>query len=332
MNTQEWKPDQLLETSGNYWLSCTLHAAVKLDIFTAIGEKKLTSEEIARKLNGDKRGITMLLNALSAMNLLVKSRDKYSNTSSSRSFLSKDSTQYLGHIIMHHQHLADSWTRLDQAVTTGSPVRKRASRSDEEWLESFIMGMFNLAMILAPRLAKEIDLSSRRHLLDLGGGPGTYAIHFCLDNPQLRATVYDLPATRPFAQKTIEKFGLTDRVDFLEGNYLEGEIEGVYDVAWLSHILHGEGPEDCQKIIQKSVSALEPGGMIIIHDFILDNTMDGPLFPALFSLNMLLGTPHGQSYSEKQIIDMLGRAGAKQIQHIPFQGPNDSGIMTGVVS
>ena len=59
--------------------------------------------------------------------------------------------------------------------------------------------MFNLAMNLAPVLVPKIDLSNRRHLLDLGGGPGTYAIHFCLNNPQLKATVYDLPTTRPFA-------------------------------------------------------------------------------------------------------------------------------------
>jgi hypothetical protein len=99
----------------------------------------------------------------------------------------------------------------------------------------------------------------------------------------------------------------------MDGNYLEEEIEGIYDVAWLSHIFHGEGPEDCERIIGKAVSAPEPGGMIIVHDFILNNTMNGPLFPALFSLNMLLNTAHGQSYSEKQIVDMLAEAGVKDL-------------------
>jgi len=59
--------------------------------------------------------------------------------------------------------------------------------------------------------------------------------------------------------------------------------------------------------------------------------MDGPLFPALFSLNMLLGTESGQSYSEEQIIDMLAAAGAKDIRRIPVQSPNDSGIIVGKV-
>jgi hypothetical protein len=79
------------------------------------------------------------------------------------------------------------------------------------------------------------------------------------------------------------------------------------------------------------ITSLESGGIIIVHDFILDDSMDGPLFPTLFSLNMLLGTSSGQSYSEKQITDMLSGAGVKEIQRISVQSPNDSGIILGVV-
>ena len=76
---------------------------------------------------------------------------------------------------------------------------------------------------------------------------------------------------------------------------------------------------------------MEPGGMILLHDFILDNTMDGPVFPALFSLNMLLNTPSGRSYSEKQIMDMLSSVGVRDLRRVPFRGPNDSGIISGLV-
>ena len=193
------------------------------------------------------------------------------------------------------------------------------------------MGMFNMAMNLAPRIVPEIDLSGRKHLLDLGGGPGTYAIHFCLKNPGLRATVYDLPTTRSFAEKTITRFGLSDRIDFQEGDYLEGTIQGTFDVVWLSHILHGEGPEDCQRMIGKAVSRLTSGGLILIHEFILNDEMDGPVFPAIFSLNMLLGTEKGQSYSDRQIREMLAQAGVREIRRIPVQTPNDSGIIQGRV-
>jgi hypothetical protein len=331
MMTQRWNPGELLELSGAFWRTCTLHAAVKIDVFSVIGDDQLSAEAIATKINGSLKGVERLLDALVAMALLEKKDDVYGNIPGGRDFLTKQSDKYIGHIILHHHHLVESWSQLDQAVVTGQPIRSRSSFSKEEWRESFLLGMFNLAMNLAPRVVPLIDLSNNHHLLDLGGGPGTYAIHFCLSHPQLKATVFDLPTTKPFAEKTIEKFQLTDRIDFMAGNYVEDAIEGKYDAAWLSHILHGEGPQTCREIIQKTVSALEPGATVIVHDFILDNSMDGPLFPALFSLNMLLGTSSGQSYSENQIMDMLSGAGVKNIRRIPIPSPNDSGIIFGTV-
>ena len=331
MATREWNPGQLLEISGFFWKTCVLHTAVKMDVFTAIGDGRQTAGAIAQKIDGTVNGVERLLNALVAMELLEKTDDKYTNTPSGKSLLAKDSPKYLGHIIMHHHHLLESWSMLDQAVKSGKPQRTRSSYSKEEWRESFLMGMFNMAMGMAPHIVPVIDVSNRQHLLDLGGGPGTYAIHFCLANDALNATVYDLPTTRPFAESTIQRFKLADRINFMDGNYLEDPVEGRYDVAWLSHILHGEGPDDCRMIIQKAVDALEPGGMIIIHDFILNNSMDGPLFPALFSLNMLIGTESGQSYSEEQITDMLAAAGARDIRRIAINTPNDSGIIAGYV-
>ena len=331
MASEQMNPGELLEISGYFWKTGVLHTAVKLDVFTLIGDKQLTAAQISHKLNGAQRGVERLLDALTAMNLLEKADSSYANTALGKTFLTKDSAKYMGHIIMHHHHLVESWSQLDQAVLSGRPVRARASFSNEEWRESFLMGMFNLAMGLAPKIVPLIDLSCSGHLLDLGGGPGTYAIHFCKNHPRLKATVYDLPTTRPFAEKTIERFKLSDRIQFSDGNYLNDPIEGRYDAIWLSHILHGEGPDDCRMIIKKATDALEPDGIIIIHDFILNNSMDGPLFPALFSLNMLLGTESGQSYSEAQIKDMMADAGVKDMRRISVPSPNDSAIIIGRV-
>ena len=329
-HSQTWHPGSLLSLSGAYWQTCTLHAGVKLDLFTAVGDRAQTAEELARAKGADVRGTAMLLNALAAMGLLVKTGDAYANTEAAAAFLSKDSERYIGHMIMHHHHLVASWSRLDEAVATGRPVRSRASFSDPRVRESFLMGMFNNAMLQAPSVAEAVDLSGKTHILDLGGGPGTYAIHFCRANPGLRATIYDLPTTRPFAEKTVARFGLSDRIDFVDGDFVTAAVPGTYDAVWMSHILHGEGPENCHSIVAKAAAALAPGGLIAIQDFILDDAMDGPLFPALFSLNMLTGTEAGQAYSESQIRDMLDAAGVEQVRRLGFRSPTDSGILAGV--
>jgi len=263
------------------------------------------------------------------MGLIVKSADAYANTDFSRKFLDQSSGAYLGHIILHHHHLVDGWAQLDQAVRSGRPVEMR-SYGEEKERESFLLGMFNLAMGQAPRLAAQLDLKGRKHLLDLGGGPGTYAIHFCLANPDLRATIFDRPTTEPFARQTATRFAVDGRIDFQAGDFNVDPIAGHYDAAWLSHILHSSGYEECERLVAKTVAALEPGGLIMIHEFILDDSLAAPLFPALFSLNMLINNPHGRSYAEGELRGMLAKAGVTDIRRLEFTGANDSGILCGV--
>jgi len=330
MNNQNWNPGTLLGLSGHYWKTCTLHASVKLDIFTTIGDGSMACEMIAEKINADTDAVERLLNALVAMKLLEKKGDVFLNTEDVGRFLRKDSKAYLGYMILHHHHLVESWSKMDEAVLTGKPVRTRSSFNDASVREAFLMGMFNNAMLQAPPLVETFDLSGYQTLLDMGGGPGTYAIHFCLQNPQLTAAVFDLPTTQPFAEKTIAQFGLTDRISFVAGDYVTESVQGQYDVVWMSHILHGEGPDDCQNMIQKAAAVLESGGMLILHDFILDDTGDAPLFATLFSMNMLLGTPDGRSYTEQELVYMMKQAGLSEIQRTSYQGPTESGILTGI--
>jgi len=331
MTEGEWNPRRMLQLSGGYWSTCALHAAVKLDVFTAIGDGAATLDEMVDRVGASQRGLSMLLNALTAMGLLEKTGSSYEAAAGVERHLSKESPDYIGHMILHHHHLMESWARLDESVKSGLPSATRSSRSDPVRRESFLMGMLNSATQTAPKIVPSLDLGGRRHLVDVGGGPGTYAIHMCQANPGLRATVFDLPTTRPFAEQTIERFGLSQRIDFIEGDFLEQDIPGSYDVAWLSHVLHAEGPDGCKTILDRAVAALEPGGMIMVHEFILRDTMDGPLHCALFAMNMLLRSQSGQSYSESQIGDMLAAAGAKDIHRIPLTLPNDSGVMVGVV-
>jgi predicted O-methyltransferase YrrM len=329
MDEDHWNPGKLMKVSGAYWESFPLHVAVDLDVFTLIGEGSLSAEEVASRWRGNARSARMLLEAVTAMGLLEKKADKYSNTEAARTFLIKTSPAYVGYIVKHQHHLVSSWSKLSQAVKTGKPVRKKRRTKAE--LESFLMAMYNNASSLAPRITQEIDLSQRRHLLDMGGGPGTYAIHFCQANPNLKATVFDLPSTKPFARKTIGRFGLSSTIDFQSGDYLSDSVHGTYDVAWLSQILHSMGPESCCRVIEKAVSVLEPGGLILVHEFLLNDTHDGPLFPALFALNMLVNTEEGRSYSEGEVKDMLMKAGVRDIRRLPFRGPTDSGILSGTV-
>jgi SAM-dependent methyltransferase len=261
---------------------------------------------------------------------MEKRNNTYTATPFSAQKLSKTSPEYMGHIIMHHHHLMPGWSQLDEAVTTGGPIRKNDSHDDDETVrESFLMGMFNLASLLAPGITRALPLPECRSLLDLGGGPGTYAIYFCLANPALSAVVYDLPTTRAFAEKTVSSFELSQRITFTSGNYHNDPLPSGFDAVWMSHILHIDGPEACSSLLRKAVAVLNPGGTLMVQEFVLNDAKDGPVFPALFSLNMLLGTDTGQSYSGRELITMMTVAGLADVHRLQLELPNGAGIISG---
>jgi len=332
MSEREWTVPALLQLSGGYWETGTLHAAVRLDVVTALDRNGgMTPSDLASATGSSLRGISLLLNALVAMGLLTVEGGRYHPTIFSRRFLSRDSDDYLGYIIGHHHHLVAGWTRLDEAVRQGKPVRTSSSHGDDPVArEHFLMGMYNLAMQNAPRVVPFIDLSGRRRLLDLGGGPGTWSIQFCLNTPDLFAVVYDLPTTREFAERTVARFGLSDRISFHGGDFLADPLPGGFDAAWVSQVLHSEGAERCHTILSRLYDALLPGGVVFVQEFLLDDDHTGPLFPALFSLNMLIGTDEGRSYSAREMSEMLSRAGFHGIERLPLDLPNGIGILRGV--
>ena len=328
--TKEWDVGRLLGVSSGYWTGCALQAGVRLDLFSTLGDHCFDADQLGKTAGTDPRATGLLCDALTSVGLLNKKEDSYTNTPFGAKFLVKDSPAYMGHIILHHHHILDGWAQLDEAVKTGKKVARRQYGEEVE-RESFLLGMYNLAMGLAPQIASIFDMSGCRRLLDLGGGPGTYAIHFCLANPELTAVILDRPTTKSFANQTTAKFNLSDRIDFIGGDFtVDPLLGGPYDVAWLSHILHSNSFSECQHCIDKTVGVLEPGGMILIHDFVLNDAKDGPDFAALFSLNMLVGTDNGRSYSRAEIFDMLAQAGVEDIVHHPFRAPNHSSVISGV--
>jgi SAM-dependent methyltransferase len=329
----KWHPGTLLALSGGYWQACALHSGVVLDLFTTLSKGPLSAVGVATTTGLDSDATGRLLDALSAMRLVEKRGDQYTNTPAAAQYLVATSPDYLGFMIRHHHQLMPGWSRLDEAVRSGRPVRRRRSAEDPAMREAFLMGMYNNSRLIAPRIAAAVDLGACKHLLDLGGGPGTYAIFFCRHNPQLGATVFDLETTRPFAERVIAEHALDDRVRFKGGDFLKDELSSggePYDAVWMSHILHGEGPSDCNRLITKAADALLPGGRLAIHDFILTNYHAGPLFATLFSLNMLIGTEAGRTYTEAELTEMMVAAGLDQIERIAVDLPNESGILVGL--
>ncbi|MGQ9689548.1 MAG: methyltransferase [Desulfobaccales bacterium] len=222
----------------------------------------------------------------------------------------------------HLHHTWWGWSELEETVRRGHADLKSTERwldrvpdPEAEWVRDFIWGMHAIARDLAPKVAAMLDLSGVKHLLDLGGGPATYAITFAQANPGLKATVFDLPRPVEIARENISRHGLADRIDTLAGNFLTDDIGSGYDFIWISQILHSHTEEQCRLIIDKSAQALSPGGQMVIQDFFLNDDRTSPLEAALFSVHMLAVTPGGRAYTHREAAAMMAAAGLENLTH-----------------
>lgn len=315
--------EQLMAMGRAFQAAQMLMVAVELAVFDFLEEPR-SAVETAAWLQADDRAVGIFLNGLAALGLLTKGVDYFQNGKPAARFLVQGKEDYRGAIIRHMGHTWErGWHNLKNTVLVGYPqgvepetwVDTRPQR-DEAGMRAFIKGMDAIARDLAPRVAPKLNLQGVRHLLDLGGGPATYAITFAQANPELQATVFDLPGPIEIARDNIAKQGLSSRIDTLAGNFLQDDIGSGYDYIWISQILHSHDEEQCRLIIKKAVAALVPGGNLAIQDFYLNPDGYSPTAAAMFGVHMLAVTPRGRAYTYGEVAEWLKEEGLSDPEHI----------------
>ena len=297
-----------------------LMAANHLDFFTALGEEALSAEEVASRCGTHPRSTRTLLNACVALGILEKEGELYRNSAEARESLVRGKPTYMGDGIAHQEDLWQAWGKLHEAVRTNQRVAERPSgERGTEVLRNFILAMHNRAMVSATALAENLDLSGRHQLFDAGGGPGTYAIFLVKRYPGLRAIVFDLPQTIEIAKEVINDFGVADLVTTRAGDYFKDDFGQGNDVVLLSAILHSMGPERSKILFSKAYDSLVSGGLVVVHEGLVSDEGTSPLRAVLFSLNMLVNTGEGQSYSAAEIMSLMEAAGfvEPRVVHLP---------------
>jgi (2Fe-2S) ferredoxin/predicted O-methyltransferase YrrM len=317
-------PDEVNETIRGFMSSRAILTAIELDIFTAVGGGA-SAGQVAGKIKTDARATEKLLNALVALKLLQKSGDAFHNTSLSLRFLTTGSPDNARPAQMHTVNLWKRWSTLTEAVRAGTRVLERATT--EEWTASFIAAMDHNARERAEGVVKAVGVNGARHMLDLGGGSGAYSIAFAKAAPQLRGEILDLADVVPITQEHLRRAGVADRISVRPGDMLQADLGKNLDLVLLSAICHMFSVEENRGLLQRICQALAPNGRAVVQDFILEADKTSPKFAALFSLNMLVGTKAGASYSEPEYTEWMRAAGFRAITRVRMPGP--TGLMIG---
>ena len=312
-------PNTIREITSAFQKSRILLSGFELDIFTNIDESGTSSPQIAEKLNLDKIACERLLNALVALDFLVKQNHLFFNTEESFAFLSKKSPDYMGGL-MHTNHLWNTWSKLTQVVKTGNSAHSsEINERGEEWLFSFINAMHDRAKKKAPQQLANIDMSEINSTLDIGGGSGAYSMEFITKKPGLEASVFDLPNVVPITKHFIDIEGFSDKIKIHAGDYTTDILPKGFDLVFLSAIIHSNSFAINQDLLKKCFSALNKDGKIIIQDWIMNHGRTHPVAGAVFAINMLVGTEAGDCFTEDEVTEMLKVSGFKNISRIEFE-------------
>jgi SAM-dependent methyltransferase len=305
--------EEFRDAVSAYRLPQVIMAGLELDLFTAVGGRTWTIAELAKELKVSERGLAILCRNLAMAGLLRKEGAIYRNSRLAATALNASHPSFRGgYLDLMKSHWAD-WFRLLKSVRSGLPIDHEASDSPD-YRRRFTWAMHHRTLETAPAIADELNLRRARTFLDLGGGPGTYAMAFLAKNPQLRATVCDREAALAVAKEIAATHRAGKRLTYLPLDFTKAPIPGTYDVIWYSNVLHIYSPEDNQTIFRRALAALTPNGRLIIQDaFLHDREGLYPAEASLFAVSMLLFTEGGNTYSAAEVTRWLKSAGFVQV-------------------
>jgi (2Fe-2S) ferredoxin/predicted O-methyltransferase YrrM len=320
-------PDCLNEMIRGFMPSRCILTALELDIFTAIGDGA-NAEQIGTRIHANARAVSILLNALVAIGLLSKSGRDYRNTPESARFLVHGSKDNHRDGLLHTANIWHRWSTLTEVVRRGAPI-PIAGAGAREWTVNFIAGMQRIAKDRAPLVVKALGTTGVRRILDLGGGSGAYSIAFAKASQDVQCEILDLPEVVSLASEYVSKAGVSAQVSIRAGDMLHDRFGSGYDIIMLNAICHMFSEEQNFDIFRRACQALAPNGRLVVQDFIINPDKAGPQHAALFSVNMLVGTDAGATYSEAEYAGWMKAAGLTEVHRIKLSGPSD--LIVGLV-
>ncbi len=337
-------PEELTSSPGTdptllYRYRDAQHAAdllivgLHLDLFSWLARHPSPFAEIRATFDLTERPADVMLTLFAAMGLVREQDGVYAVTDTARDHLVKGSPWYLG---PYYPTVGDRpvAAELLTVLRTGKPANWGTHQAKDDWHKAmereefaaaFTAAMDCRGIYLSQFVARAVDLGSHRQLLDIAGGSGIYACALAAHHPHLRGTVLEKPPVDRVAAAAIAKRGLGDRVSVIAGDMLAGPLPGGADVHLFSNVLHDWDVATVTELLNKSFAALDPGGLVIVHDAFLNATKTGPLHVAEYSV-LLMHASEGRCYSTAEMERYLVGAGFAGCHYT--EGAAARGIMT----
>ncbi len=326
---QKLTTQRLMEKTLSFRQTGTIIAALEMELFTKLSEGPAEPAEIAEKIGVPVESAERLMIACAAIDVLEKTGGRYVNAPDVEKYLVKGNPTYFGDWLIYTVRTEyDGWKNIASRLR---PPRRGyyVTKDDPQAARAFTVAGYNSAISMAHKLAKEFNFSDHKLFLDLGGGSGAYSIAACQRHPDTKAIVFDFPNICTVAEEFIAQAGVSDRVKTQPGDFYNDELPRGADLIGYITPLQSYGKDDVQFLIKKAYDAVEPGGGIIILDYMLDDDKTGPMEPAFVHLTGGISqTNPGRVNTGAEFCEYLSKAGFVDIEVSEFL-PGHIGKVTG---
>ncbi len=333
--------DHLYLIAGGHIFFQTLSAAVELDLFTLLAQHPgMTCGQIADRLKLQEKPVRILLLGCTSLGLLHKKGSAYFNSRMAQAVLRSDKPGNLLAVIRWQHHINyKAMHAFGQAIETNTNVGLKEFTGDEPYLYGRLTHTPELELIFQDAmqaisvqansmLARYVDLSGYKHLVDVGGGNATNIITLANQYPHLRATVFDSASVCKIARQNIKNAGLDQRLDAIEGNCFNDPFPKDADCILFCHFFTIWSAQKNCELLEKCYKTLPPGGSVIVFNMMQSDREDGPLSAAMGSPYFLtLATGEGMLYTWKEYISWMKSAGFSAVQRLTLI--RDHGVVIG---
>lgn len=309
------------------WLAAyrapALAVADEIGVFRELAKSPGSAEELAARMKLELRAVECLVGVFVPLGLVALLEGQFHLTEVARKCLLPESPFYWGPFLERVRVAPLDCAKLIDALKKGSAGD--AARITSLWdsaqipperLQKFSHAMHSHSFALAVRGVPAMKLDATKSFLDVGGGSGSFSIATAIHHKGAKCTVMDLPPVCEVAREYFAKYGVEDRASATPVDMFKEAWPSGHDVVFFNDIFHDWDDEQCLFLARRAAEAVAPGGRVIAHEMLLDDTKAGPLHAATYSVVMLFAA-RGRQRSAKETADILRAAGLVDVRVTP---------------
>lgn len=315
-------PDPIMQIASGFMATKFLFVANEFRFFDALQDSPVGLAGLAARTGLTERSTRILADGCVAIGLLHKQDGIYSNSAPADRFLTGGGLA--PGLRFWDQISYPAWARFADTLAHGPS--QQAVDLPPEMQQIMLDGIEAIVAGPTHALVATVDFSDRRRLLDLGCGSGSWATTALKANPDLMATLVDLPIAIGVAEKHVSSAGLADRASVLGADILTDPIPTGHDLVMLNNVIHYYGPDTNRSVLARVAQAVEPGAVLVMADFWTDPSHTNPVPAALMAGEFAAQVADGDVYSIEEVSGWLNETGWQIDRHQPLAGPQSAVI------